>query len=185
MRQSKGTNLSLQTQKLMSSASNSFRNNKTLWLAGMLTFFIPSVAAGAWYAGTNIPLTQDTSVSADVSSAAASTPETSATAGPDGASATAGTSTSSAGNDGTSASTPNVQTEVTINGKPVEVPSSGNLNQTTVNNDGSTSSVNISVNSSGNANGFSSSSTHMHSNSSSFSNNNGTNTNVTNITNVP
>lgn len=169
-----------QTQTVWASTRNALQHNRTLWLAGALAFFVPSVAASAWYAGSTVGMNNSgTSVTSESASAdtqatsassAAGNGEATAQASANGVTAQAGTS---------SGSTTQPKAEVTVNGKKVDVPPSGVVNQTTINSDGSTSQVNVSVNAnqggSSNTNGFSS--TYVNSNSSTNTNSNNTNTN--------
>lgn len=163
-----GTAVTTKTQEFWAGTTRVLRQKRTIWLAAMLAFFAPSVAAAAWYAGSvNVSSTgsnpasfshDSASVTADTGSQTTSNQE-----GTPDSSASASVSTDQNGQ---------VKTDVVINGKKVEVPNGGSVQSTTYGNDGSTSNVSVSVNSSQNSNtssnGFSS--TNIHTNSSTHSN---------------
>jgi hypothetical protein len=165
-------------------ASTMFKTHRTLWLAGLLAFFVPSMAASAWYAGSTIGTNQaNGSLNTEELVSSADAAGATATSSSDGTSASARASagsttaaSSAGGND------PQVRTEVTVNGQKIPVPNtnSGGQTSTTVQSNGTTSQVSISVNSdqanSGSSSGFSS--THIHSNSSTNSNSNNLNSNT-------
>jgi len=184
----------VQAPQTQGTLSGIFRQKRNLWLAGMLTFFIPSVAAAAWYAGGNSSSVEpESSVAASAPDAQASSANAQSTSSSDsGASASSSQNNVSASTNGSSVQAvmqPSGATQVYINGKPVSVPTSGNVNQTTVNSDGSTSHVSVSVNANqngttSNSNGYSSTNTFVNSNSSSFTNG-GTTTTVTNNNSSP
>lgn len=172
---SEGTVVTTKTHQAWVSTARVFKQKRTIWLAAMLAFFAPSMAAAAWYAG---------SVSADTITTGNNTAGFSQGNASVNSNDSSQADTNEAGSAGTSASASvstdengEVKTEVVINGEKIDIPNNGSVQTTTQNDDGSTSNVSVSVNSSQNnsasSTGFSS--THLNT----FTNSNSQNSNST------
>ena len=167
-----------QARKLLGHLDSVLGHNRALWLVGVLAFFIPSVAASAWYANTN---SNDAPERSTTLRAGAYTVGASATSfvNNGNASSTANATGNASSNESSRSSKPEVSAQVTINGEKVEIPPSGNVSQSTVNTDGSSSHVNVSVNadqSNSSSSGFSSTHVNSFSSTNSHSTNNSTST---------
>lgn len=159
-------------QSFWSALTYSLRSKQTVWLAVMLAFLVPTIAAGAWYASSDTSQpSESVEATSSIHAAIGSEDDTSKPAATETAtgvhmSATTSSSTADGG----------AKTEVTVNGKKVEIPSGGGSVSTHIENEAGSSNVSISVDSqqSNAGSSYGSNSTSVHSNSSTYTNSNNT-----------